>query len=66
MIRLLVASMLMGLVLCDEKKCRQCPSTPKVYEELKCVGILDSDGCCFERLILFVLFCNEFVTHTLF
>lgn len=50
MIRLLVASALIGLVLCDNKKCGQCQPTPKVYEELRCVGVLDNDGCCFERL----------------
>lgn len=50
MIRLLIASVLIGLVLCDDKKCGQCQPTPKVYEELRCVGVLDNDGCCFERL----------------
>ncbi len=54
MIRLLIASALLGLVLCDEKKCGKCPSTPKVYEELRCVGVLDKDGCCFERLNIIV------------
>jgi len=49
MIRLLVVSVLIGLVACDDKKCGKCTPTPKVYEELRCVGILDSDGCCFER-----------------
>jgi len=42
-------SVLIGLVACDDKKCGKCTPTPKVYEELRCVGILDSDGCCFER-----------------
>lgn len=56
MIRLLVASALIGLVMCDNKTCGQCPPTPKVYEELRCVGVLDNDGCCFER---FELFCFE-------
>lgn len=64
MIRLLIASVLLGLVLCDDdKKCGKCQPTPKVYDELRCVGVLDKDGCCFERLhikILFALFCNDF------
>lgn len=50
MFRLLVASALVGLVLCEEKKCGKCPPTPTVYEEMRCVGVLDKDGCCFERL----------------
>lgn len=66
MIRLLVASALMGFVLCDNKKCGPCQPTPKVYEELRCVGVLDNDGCCFERLNrnkIFVRFCNAFVMN---
>jgi len=49
MIRLLVVIVFIGLVSSDDKKCGKCSPTPKVYEELRCVGILDSDGCCFER-----------------
>jgi len=49
MIRLLVVIVFIGLVSSDDKKCGKCPPTPKVYEELRCVGILDSNGCCFER-----------------
>lgn len=32
--------------------CAPCPSVPKLYDELGCVGILDDTGCCFERLVL--------------
>ncbi|KAJ6647708.1 hypothetical protein Bhyg_02931, partial [Pseudolycoriella hygida] len=42
-------SSLIGLTLSDETKCGKCPPTPKVYEELRCVGVLDNNGCCFER-----------------
>lgn len=51
MIRLFIASALLGLVLCEEEnRCGKCPPTPKLYEELRCVGVRDTDGCCFERL----------------
>lgn len=56
MIRLLIVSALLGLVYCDDKKCGKCQPTPKVYEELRCVGVLDKDGCCFERWNLKKLF----------
>lgn len=34
----------------SEKTCEPCAPVPKLYDELGCVGILDDDGCCFERL----------------
>lgn len=61
MIHLLIAIALLGLVLCDvEKKCGKCPTTAKVYEELRCVGVLDNDGCCFERLKIIFFQTNSY------
>ncbi len=49
----LIATLVIQFVCSDAKddNCPVCPKTPKIYQELGCIGKLDENGCCFDRFV---------------